>query len=84
MLVKTRKHNVGLDHLSNLEFGEVGEILEDELLDAQHFWVDIVPNLFIERASFIMIGKAPDDYTLAQQRQLVTQNVVYQFIVGKL
>ena len=41
-MVKPRKNNVGSDHLSIIDLGEAGGSLDDGLLDAQLFRIELV------------------------------------------
>ena len=72
IIVKPSEHNVGPDHLSILESGESKESIDDQLSDVRLFWVDVVPNQFIEITTFFMIGKELKYYSISHRRQLVT------------
>jgi hypothetical protein len=43
VVVKPRKHNFGLDHLSCIEIGEAANSINEELPDAQIFHIEAVP-----------------------------------------
>jgi hypothetical protein len=72
VVVKPDKHNVGPDHLSRIESGEVGGSLDDELPDAQLFRVEAVPDQLVEIVAYLTTGKVLEEHTQAQCRQLVT------------
>jgi len=42
VVIKPGKYNVGSDHLSRIEFEEVGHNLDDEIPDAHVFIVEVV------------------------------------------
>jgi hypothetical protein len=84
VVVKSGKYNVGPDHLSWIETGEAAKSLDDELPDAQLFWVEVVPDQLAKIVEFLMTGQAPTRYTLVQHRQLVTHSADYQLIVRQL
>jgi hypothetical protein len=44
VMVKPRKHNVGPNHLSCLEYGKSGSNLDDELPDAHLFRIEAIPD----------------------------------------
>ena len=67
-----------------LESKQESGTLEDELSDAQLFQVEIVPNQYMGILYFLMVGKYPYNYTVAQRWKLVTRSAYYHLIVGKL
>lgn len=67
VVVKPGKHNVGLDHLLQIQTGEAATSLNDELSDAQLFRVKAIPDQLAEIAEFLITSQAPIDYTPAQR-----------------
>lgn len=84
VVVKPGKHNVGLDHLLQIQTGEAATSLNDELPDAQLFRVKAIPDQLAEIAEFLITSQAPIDYTPAQRWRLVTCSDDYQLIVDQL
>ena len=70
-IVKPDRLNAGPDHLSRLESGEEPISLEDCLLDAQLFSIQIVDNQFQDIIHFLTTGTAPESYTMQQKKKLV-------------
>jgi hypothetical protein len=58
VVVKSGKHNVGLDHLSRMESRESGGNADDDLLDVYLFRVEAVPYQFKEIVKFLTTIKA--------------------------
>ena len=84
MIFKPSRLNFGPDHLSWLETGENEGSLDDQLLDADLFRVESVPDYLADIATYLTMGKCPHDYTLLQKRHLVVRAADYQLIVGQL
>ena len=61
IIVKLGRLNVGPDHLSRLESGEEPNSLEDHLLDAQLFAIQIVDDYFEDIIEFLTMGTTPTD-----------------------
>jgi hypothetical protein len=59
VVVKPRRSNVGLDHLSEITNGEEPSNLEDKFLDAQLFSVQITDEYFVDIIMFLSTGFAP-------------------------
>lgn len=76
VVVNLGKTNVGPDHLSNIRTKEITFTL-DELLDGVHFWVESVPDYFIEMTMFSNLGFAPKLYDQKRQVNLVVIYVKY-------
>ena len=57
--------NVGPDHLSQIEFGNEPNDIEDGLLDAQLFNIGMVDDHYEKIPQFLATGKAPEDYTMS-------------------
>lgn len=47
---------MGPNHLSRLEYGEVGRSLDDQLLDDDLFWIKFVLDYLEEIALFLATG----------------------------
>ena len=58
VVVKPRKH-VGLNNLSRIELGEVGDSLDDDLLNAQIFYIKVVPYQFNKITTFLVTCREP-------------------------
>ena len=84
VIVKPGWLNVGPDHLSQIESGEEPTILEDNLLDAQLFAIDVVDKEFNAIIYLLNTGYAPEYYSIWQKRQLVLKASNYTLIAGKL
>jgi hypothetical protein len=84
VIVKPRKLNARLDHLSRVTNGEEPTNLEDNFLDAQLFSVQIVDDYFAEIMQYLSIGTMPQEYTTAQKKNPVVWATDYQLIVGHL
>ena len=84
MIVKPGRLNVGPDHLSRLETGENDGSLDDQLLDADLFRVEAVPDYLVDIAAYLTSGQCPQDYTPLQKRHLVFRVADYQLIAGQL
>jgi hypothetical protein len=84
VVIKLGKHNVVPNHLSRIDFGEVGGNLDDEVLDAQLFKFKSVPDQLVEIIGFLTTRQASTTYTHTQCFQLVTCSVEYQLIIKYL
>jgi hypothetical protein len=84
IIVKPRKMNKGLDHLSRLEHGEEPTSLEDTLLYAQFLSIRNIDDHFANIFQFLSIGMAPSEYTISQKKQLVVRAADFSLIVGQL
>jgi hypothetical protein len=67
-VVKLRRMNKGLEHLSRLEHGEEPTGLDDTLLDAQLLAIRKVDDHFIEIVQFLSTGIAPCEYIVIQKK----------------
>jgi hypothetical protein len=56
VIVKPCKLNVGPDHLSRLESGESGGVVDDQLPDADLFKVEAIPDYLSDIALFLSTG----------------------------
>jgi hypothetical protein len=64
-VVKPRRLNVGLDHLSRITNGEEPSNLEDNFPDAQLFSVQIADEYFVDIIEFLSTRFAPREFTIA-------------------
>ena len=62
IIVNPRKLNARPDHLSMLETGEEPTKLEDNILDAQLFAIQIMDDYFKENIEFLTTGTMPVEY----------------------
>ena len=76
--------NVGLGHLSRIETGEEPTNIEDMLLDAQLFRVDMVDDYYEQIIYFLETGTIPEELTVNQKNGLVVKEAYFQLIVGQL
>jgi hypothetical protein len=58
VVVKPKKHNVRMDHLSRIVSGEASCNLDNKILDAQIFRVEAFPNKLVEIVEFLIVGQA--------------------------
>ena len=84
IIVKPGRLNSGPDHLSWIETGEEPTNIEDGLPQVQLFKVSMVDDQYEKIIQFLSTGKAPDDFTTSQKKQLVVCAVDFQLIVGLL
>jgi hypothetical protein len=59
VIVKSRKLNAGLDHLSRVKNGEEPMNLEEKFPDAQLFLVQIADEYFADIIQYLSTGTAP-------------------------
>jgi hypothetical protein len=64
--------------------GEEPTSLEDKFSDAQLFSVHITDEYFADNIWYLSTGTAPQEYKIAQKKNLVVRAVDYQLIVGHL
>ena len=83
-MVKPRKNNVGSDHLFITDLGEAVGSLDDDLFDAQLFFIELVLDHFNDIITFLVISIALKYYIVVQCRKLVTRSIEFQLIVGQL
>ena len=67
VIVKSGRLNVGPDHLSRLENGENGGPLDDQLLDADLFRVEEIPDYLEQTKIYLTTGQCPEEYTTTQK-----------------
>jgi hypothetical protein len=84
VIVKPRKLNTGLDHLSRVTNGEEPTNLEENFPDAQLFSVQIVDEYFVDIIELLSTGVAPKEFSTMQKKNLVVRVADYQLIAGHL
>ena len=82
IIVKPGRLNAGPDHLSRLESGEEPISLEECLLNAQLFSIQIVDDQFQDIIQFLTTWEAPEPYTTQQKKQLVVRATDFTLIAG--
>ena len=82
--MKPGRLNAGPDHLSKIEIGEEPTNLEDNLLDAQLFSIQIADDYFRDIIEFLMTGTVPAEFTTQQKKQLVVKASNFTLIAGQL
>jgi hypothetical protein len=65
VIVKLEKINVVPNHLSQILTGEYAGNLDDSLLDAHLFYVQMVDDHFAKIVQYLSIGVAPSGMTIA-------------------
>ena len=83
IIVKPGRLNVGPDHLFRIELGEELSSLEDCLLDAQLFSIQIVDDHFQDIIQFLTTKTTPKPYTMKQKKQLVVHIANLTLIAGQ-
>jgi hypothetical protein len=84
VIIKPGRCNIGLDHLSRLESRESGEAVDDQLPDANLFWVEAIPEYLEDITIFLSTGAFRETYSATQKFHMVVRAVDYQLIAGKL
>jgi len=75
---------MGPDHLYRLESEEIGGEVNDQLPDADLFWVEAIQEYLEDIAVFLSIGAYPETYSETQKLHMVFRSTDYQLIAGKL
>ena len=70
VIVRPRKLNVGLDHLSRIDTGEEPTRVEDDLLDAHLFRIEVVSVELEEIDQFLEDGQAPEGMSTKKKQIL--------------
>jgi hypothetical protein len=68
VIVKPWKFNLGTNHLSCIPIGEDAGNLDDSLLDAHLFAIQMVNDYFTYINQYFIIGVAPPVFTIAQNK----------------
>ena len=63
IIVKLGRLNIGPDHLSWIDSGEEPSNLEENLPDAQLFYIQIADDYYADIIQFLTTGLAPDEFT---------------------
>jgi hypothetical protein len=84
IIVKPGKLNVRPDHLSRLELGESGGLIDDQLLHAYMFRIEAILHYLSDIALFLTICTMTTGYSATQKRHLMVLATDYQLIVGQL
>ena len=84
MIIKPGRCNVGPDHLSRLESRESDGAVDDQLPDADLFWVKAIPEYLEDIAVFLSASACLKTYSATQKCHMVVRAADYQLIVGKL
>jgi hypothetical protein len=77
VIVKPRKLNVALDHLSRIMNGEEPTNLEDNFLDARLFSVQITDEYFADIIQYLSTGTVPQEYHTMKKKNLVVWDANY-------
>lgn len=80
VIVKPGKQNVGPDHLSQIQSREGVGTIGGALPNAQLFRIEAMQDQFVEISMFLIIGRAPEHFTINQKKQLVTRSLDFQLI----
>jgi hypothetical protein len=83
VIIKHGICNVGPDHLSRLESGESGGAIDDQLPDADLFWVEAIPEYLEDIAVLLSTRVFLETYSTTHKCHMVVRVANYQFIVGK-
>ena len=79
-----RKIECRTDHLSQIDSGEEPSNIEDNFPDAQLFSIQIADEYYVDIIHFLTTGRAPEEFTKHQKRQLVVKAANFTLIVGQL
>jgi hypothetical protein len=84
VIFKLGRCNIGLDHLSRLESGESGRVGDDQLPDADLFWVETIRDYLEDIKFFVSIGACLKTHLATQKCHMVVREMEYQLITGQL
>jgi hypothetical protein len=84
VIVKPGRCNVGPNNLSKLESGKSDREVDDQLLNANLFWIEAIPEYLEDIVVFFSIGTCPKMYFTTQMRHMVVRATYYQLIVEQL
>ena len=84
IIVKPGRLNAGPDHLSRIDSGEEPSNLDDNMLDALLFSIQIADEYYADIIHFLTTGVTPDEFTKQQKKQLVVKEADFTFIAGHL
>jgi hypothetical protein len=77
VIIKQGRCNVGPDHLSRLELGESGGVVDDQLPDADLFRIEAIPEYLEDIAIFLSTGACLETYSATQKLHMVVRAVDY-------
>ena len=80
--MKPGRLNAGPNHLSCIENGEEPTNIDDKLLDAQLFYVDITDDHCAPIIQFLATSVTLEDMLTSQKKQLVVKASDFQLIAG--
>jgi hypothetical protein len=75
---KPGKLNVGPDHLSRLELGESGRVVDGQLLDGDIFCIEAIPEYLSNISLFLTSSTMSYKYSATQKRNLMVREMDYQ------
>jgi hypothetical protein len=84
VIIKPRRCNVGPNHLSILESGESGRVVDDQIPDEDLFWVEAIPEYLEDITIFLSIGACPETYSTTHKCYMVVREAKYHLIARKL
>jgi len=84
IIVKLGRLNARPDHLSQIDSGEEPSNLDDNLLDAPLFSIQIAYDYYADIIQFLTTGIAPEEFTKQQKKQLVVKAADFTLITGCL
>jgi hypothetical protein len=84
VIIKPGRCNVGPDHLSRLESGESGGAVDDQLPDADLFWVEAILEYLEDITVFLSTGACPETYSATHKRHMVVRAADYKLIAGQI
>ena len=84
IVVKARRLNAGMDHLSCVENGEEPTNIDDGFPNVQLFWVEVAYDHYAPIIQFLSTGVAPADMSISQKKKLVIKASNFQLIAGQL
>jgi hypothetical protein len=76
-IIKSRRCNVGPDHLSKLERGESGGVVDDQLPNADLFRIEAIPEYLEDIAVFLSTGSCPKTYSATKKHHMVVRAADY-------
>jgi hypothetical protein len=81
VIFKPGKSNVSPDHLSQLELGESGRVVDDHI-HANLFIIQSIHNYLTDITLFLTTITMPEGYFVTQKRHLVVRTSYYQSIAS--
>jgi hypothetical protein len=84
VIIKPGRCNIGTDHLPILESREIGGVFNDQLLDADLFQFNAIPEYLEDITVFLSTQSFPEMYYATHKRHMVVREEEYQLITRKL